>query len=194
MCLSIISILQESANKLLSSDMPLYFPCQCSSKGYMAQLMRVYVAAPEGPMQVTLNPQVRPNPPPSPVFYPGNDQPIKLPQGMVIVLRLPYPFIIILEQILKFIFQKNFTFQILPQNLISRLLLVSNHFNKKSKECRFYLFKYYGSSAGSSILPTLVLVFRQVINIFIKSVQKIVRYMVTTCIVLKIINLTSAIS
>ncbi|XP_064642230.1 nonsense-mediated mRNA decay factor SMG8-like isoform X2 [Lineus longissimus] len=80
----------KSANKLLGSDMPLYFSCQCSSKGYMGQLMRVFVAAPEGPMQVTLNPQVRPNPPPCPVFYPGNDQPIKLPQGMVSVLRLPY--------------------------------------------------------------------------------------------------------
>ena len=58
----------------------------------MAQMMRVYVAAPEGPMQVTLNPRVQPNPPPSPLFYPGNDEPIKLPQGIVSVLRLPYPF------------------------------------------------------------------------------------------------------
>ncbi|XP_074655649.1 nonsense-mediated mRNA decay factor SMG8-like [Tubulanus polymorphus] len=89
------SLMKESALKLISSDMPLYHPCQCrSSKGYMAQIMRCYVASPEGPMQVILDPLVRAGPlPSSPLFKPGNQSPFHLPPGVISVLRFPYVYI-----------------------------------------------------------------------------------------------------
>ena len=62
-----------------------------SSKGYMAQLMRVFVAVPEGPVEVHLRPMVQPAPAPCPTFNPGKDA-LKIPQGDIWVLRLPYPF------------------------------------------------------------------------------------------------------
>ena len=57
----------------------------------MAQLMRVFVAVPEGPVEVHLRPMVQPAPTPCPIFHPGKD-PLKIPQGDIWVLRLPYPF------------------------------------------------------------------------------------------------------
>lgn len=62
-----------------------------SSKGYMAQLMRIYIVTPEGPLRVSVNPLIQPAPHPCPTFHPGVGQEIDLSAGSLWVLRLPYP-------------------------------------------------------------------------------------------------------
>ncbi len=57
----------------------------------MAQLMRVFVAVPDGPVEVHLCPQVQPSVPPCPIFSPGKEH-LRIPPGDIWVLRLPYPF------------------------------------------------------------------------------------------------------
>ena len=85
---------KETAHKLVTSDMPLYFPCPCrSSKPLMAQMMRVFVVTPDSPILVTLNPRVQPSAPPCPVFYPGVNAGVSLPPGSFCVLRLPYVYV-----------------------------------------------------------------------------------------------------
>ena len=85
---------KETAHKLVTSDMPLYFPCPCrSSKPLMAQMMRVFVVTPDSPVLVTLNPRVQPSIPPCPVFYPGVSAGVSLPPGSFCVLRLPYVYV-----------------------------------------------------------------------------------------------------
>ena len=85
---------KETAHKLVTSDMPLYFPCPCrSSKPLMAQMMRVFVVTPDSPVVVTLNPRVQPSAPPCPVFYPGVNAGVSLPPGSFCVLRLPYVYV-----------------------------------------------------------------------------------------------------
>ncbi|XP_014673337.1 PREDICTED: protein smg8-like isoform X2 [Priapulus caudatus] len=85
------SSVRDNANKLLSLDMPLYFPCPCrSSKAFMGQLMRLYIVMPRAPIKVTLNPRVQPAPPPCPVFLPGTAGPISLDSNTFWVMRLPY--------------------------------------------------------------------------------------------------------
>ncbi|KAI0238335.1 Protein SMG8 [Lamellibrachia satsuma] len=80
-----------TAHKLLTSDMPLYYPCHCrSSKGFVAQLMRVFVVTPEAPISIELNARVQPAPAPCPTFHPDSNGPIPLPPGHIWVLRLPY--------------------------------------------------------------------------------------------------------
>lgn len=64
--------------------------CCRSSKGIMAQLMRVFVVTPEGPLSISVDPKVRPCPPPCPVFHPGTG-PLELTAGAIWVIRLPYP-------------------------------------------------------------------------------------------------------
>lgn len=56
----------------------------------IAQLMRFHVVTPKAPINVTLEPKVQPNPHPSPFFYPGNTEPIKLSQAAYWVLRFPF--------------------------------------------------------------------------------------------------------
>ncbi|CAH1774996.1 unnamed protein product [Owenia fusiformis] len=85
---------KENAAKLLNTDFPLYTACHCrSAKGYIAQLMRVFVAVPEGPVEVSLTPRVQPGPPPCPVFHPGTTSAVPLPKGKIWVLRLPFIYI-----------------------------------------------------------------------------------------------------
>lgn len=85
---------KETAHKLVTMDMPLYFPCPCrSSKPLLAQLMRVYVITPDSPVQLTLNPRVQPAAPPCPVFHPGIKTGISLPPGSFCVLRFPYVYV-----------------------------------------------------------------------------------------------------
>lgn len=62
-----------------------------STKGYVAQLMRLYVCTPEGPVRVTVGPHIQPSSPPSPIFSLGTENPVELPAGSVWVVRLPYP-------------------------------------------------------------------------------------------------------
>ncbi|XP_046362085.2 nonsense-mediated mRNA decay factor SMG8-like isoform X1 [Haliotis rufescens] len=88
------STVKDNANKLLTMDMPLYCPCHCrSAKGYMAQLMRIFVVTPDGPIRVQLKPQIQPAPGSSPLFYPGNDESTTLPPGQIWVLRLPHVYL-----------------------------------------------------------------------------------------------------
>lgn len=86
------STVKDNATKLVSLDMPLYCPCpQCrSTKGYVAQLMRLYVCTPEGPVTVTLDPHIQPSAPPCPVFSLGTENPVELPAGSVWVVRMPH--------------------------------------------------------------------------------------------------------
>ncbi|XP_052821205.1 nonsense-mediated mRNA decay factor SMG8-like isoform X2 [Mya arenaria] len=85
------SSVKDNANKLINMDMPLYCPClHCrSSKGYMAQLMRIYIVTPDGPLQVSVNPLVQPAPHPCPTFHPGVGGEVDLTPGSIWVLRLP---------------------------------------------------------------------------------------------------------
>ncbi|XP_064460631.1 nonsense-mediated mRNA decay factor SMG8-like [Ornithodoros turicata] len=84
-------LIKENAQKIANSHMPLYYPCPCrSGKPQVAQLMRVHVVTPKAPVHVTLNPRVQPAPPPSPIFSPGNKEPVKLSQSAYWVLRLPF--------------------------------------------------------------------------------------------------------
>jgi len=57
----------------------------------MAQLMRLYVVTPEGPIRVTLNPEIQPASAPCPTFGLGTEVPVELSPGALWVLRLPYP-------------------------------------------------------------------------------------------------------
>jgi len=72
--------------------MPIKFFSVISRPGktLLAQLMRIHVVTPKAPVHVTLDPRVQPAPPPSPIFYPGNVEPIKLSQSNYWVLRLPF--------------------------------------------------------------------------------------------------------
>ncbi|ESO91360.1 hypothetical protein LOTGIDRAFT_228810 [Lottia gigantea] len=82
---------KDNANKLLNLDMPLYTPCHCrSTKGYIAQLMRLYIVTPDGPIRILLNPTIQPGIAPCPLFHPGTDKPIELPSNGVWCLRLPH--------------------------------------------------------------------------------------------------------
>ena len=54
-------------------------------------MMRIYVVTPEGPLKVSVNPLIQPNPPPCPTFHPGTGREIDLTSGHIWVLRLPYP-------------------------------------------------------------------------------------------------------
>ena len=65
------STMREAANKLVSSDMPLYMACPCRiTKPLTAQLARLHVVTPKAPLWITLNPQVQPSPG-GPIFVTG---------------------------------------------------------------------------------------------------------------------------
>ncbi|XP_035667835.1 protein smg8-like isoform X1 [Branchiostoma floridae] len=86
---------KETAMKLLSMDMPLYFPCPCPSRGakpHLGQLMRVFITTPDPPVQIHLHPRLQPGPPPCPTFYP-QDEDIPLPPSRLWVLRLPFVYV-----------------------------------------------------------------------------------------------------
>ncbi|XP_070560793.1 nonsense-mediated mRNA decay factor SMG8-like [Ptychodera flava] len=88
--------IKETANKLVTMDMPLYFPCACRSvKSHRAQLTRVYVVTPESAVHIRLNPRVQPGPGSNtPVFNTGvGDDGILLPTNGMWVLRLPYVYV-----------------------------------------------------------------------------------------------------
>lgn len=87
------SVVKDNANRLLTMDMPLYFPCQCRSTpgGCMAQLVRLYIATPDTPsLTVAVYPKIQPAPAPCPLFVPSHDGPIQLPRNGLWVLRLPH--------------------------------------------------------------------------------------------------------
>lgn len=97
---------KDDAYKLLNCDMPLYTACPCrntkESPSYMAQAMRVFIVTPPGQViekgddkkttkvNISIKPQVQPNPQPCPVFWPSFEDSIVLEDDKIWVLRLPY--------------------------------------------------------------------------------------------------------
>lgn len=86
------AISRDSGSKLVFSDMPLYFPCVCRTvKPPIAQLMRVHIVTPKAPVNVIIEPKVRPcNKSLDYIFTTGCSEPIKLSQSAYWILRLPY--------------------------------------------------------------------------------------------------------
>ncbi|XP_068600973.1 nonsense-mediated mRNA decay factor SMG8 [Brachionichthys hirsutus] len=85
---------KDPATRVLNTDMPLYIPSPSqnrSVKPHYAQLARLYIAVPDAPLEVTLNPQVQPGPPPCPVFHPEQTDLVLPPDGLW-VLRFPYSY------------------------------------------------------------------------------------------------------
>ncbi|XP_029956077.1 protein SMG8 [Salarias fasciatus] len=82
---------KDPATRVLNTDMPLYIPSPAqgrSLKPHFAQLSRLFIVVPDAPLEVTLNPQVQPGPPPCPVFHPEQTD-IVLPTDGLWVLRFP---------------------------------------------------------------------------------------------------------
>ncbi|CAJ1063425.1 protein SMG8 [Xyrichtys novacula] len=85
---------KDPATRVLNTDMPLYIPSPTqgrSLKPHFAQLTRLYIVVPDTPLEVTLNPQVQPGPPPCPVFHPEQTDLVLPPDGLW-VLRFPYSY------------------------------------------------------------------------------------------------------
>ncbi|XP_077867838.1 nonsense-mediated mRNA decay factor SMG8-like, partial [Saccoglossus kowalevskii] len=89
------SNIKDTANRLVTMDMPLYFPCPCrSAKSHRAQLMRVFIVCPDGPVHIRLNPRVQPGSVTAPIYNTGvGDDGIVLPTNALWVLRLPYVYV-----------------------------------------------------------------------------------------------------
>ena len=87
-------LVKDSAQHITQSDVPLYLPCPCpyrSGKALMAQLMRVHIVTPKAAgVYVTLDPKVRPAPPPCPEFVPAFQEPMQLSASSYWILRMPY--------------------------------------------------------------------------------------------------------
>ncbi|XP_068455813.1 nonsense-mediated mRNA decay factor SMG8 [Clinocottus analis] len=85
---------KDPATRVLNTDMPLYIPSPSQGRGlksHFAQLTRLFVVVPDAPLDVTLNPQVQPGPPPCPVFHPEQTDLVLPPDGFW-VLRFPYSY------------------------------------------------------------------------------------------------------
>lgn len=85
---------KDSALRVLNTDMPLYIPSPSQGRGlkaHLAQLSRLFIVVPDAPLEVTLNPQVQPGPPPCPVFHPEQTD-VVLPLDGLWVLRFPYAY------------------------------------------------------------------------------------------------------
>uniref|UniRef100_H3CQD7 Nonsense-mediated mRNA decay factor SMG8 n=1 Tax=Tetraodon nigroviridis TaxID=99883 RepID=H3CQD7_TETNG len=85
---------KDPATRVLNADMPLYIPSPSQGRGlkpHFAQLIRLFVVVPDAPLEVTLNPQVQPGPPPCPLFHPEQTE-IPLPPDGFWVLRFPYSY------------------------------------------------------------------------------------------------------
>uniref|UniRef100_A0AAG5DQS6 Nonsense-mediated mRNA decay factor SMG8 n=1 Tax=Anopheles atroparvus TaxID=41427 RepID=A0AAG5DQS6_ANOAO len=87
-------ISRESGNKVVFSDMPIYFPCPCRNTiNNTAQLMRVHIITPKAPVNVIIDPKVKifqNNMESSITFTSGMVTPIKLTQSSYWMLRLPF--------------------------------------------------------------------------------------------------------
>jgi len=88
--------LRENAVKLVTGDMPLYFPCPCRSSKplHLAQLTRTYVVTPDSSCTITLNPRVQPGDKEvTPTFYSGLKGGVTLPPNSYCVMRYPYVYL-----------------------------------------------------------------------------------------------------
>ncbi|KAL6098317.1 smg8 [Pungitius sinensis] len=85
---------KDPATRVLNTDMPLYVPSPSQGRGlksHFAQLTRLFIVVPDAPLEVTLNPQVQPGPPPCPLFHPEQTDLVLPPDGFW-VLRFPYSY------------------------------------------------------------------------------------------------------
>ncbi|XP_040005877.1 protein SMG8 [Xiphias gladius] len=85
---------KDPATRVLNTDMPLYIPSPSQGRGlkpHYAQLARLFIVVPDAPLEITLNPQVQPGPPPCPVFHPEQTDLVLPPDGLW-VLRFPYSY------------------------------------------------------------------------------------------------------
>ncbi|KAM9333845.1 nonsense-mediated mRNA decay factor SMG8 [Pholidichthys leucotaenia] len=85
---------KDPATRVLNSDMPLYIPSPSQGRGLkplFAQLARLFIVVPDCPLEITLNPQVQPGPPPCPIFHPEQTDLVLPPDGLW-VLRFPYSY------------------------------------------------------------------------------------------------------
>ncbi|XP_014880186.1 protein SMG8 [Poecilia latipinna] len=85
---------KDPASRVLNADMPLYVPSPAQGRGlkpHFAQLARLFVVVPDAPLEITLNPQVQPGPPPCPIFHPEQTEVTLLNDGFW-VLRFPYSY------------------------------------------------------------------------------------------------------
>eukprot|EP00064_Thunnus_orientalis_P011737 superscaffoldBa00001726_g11768 len=86
---------KDPATRVLNTDMPLYIPSPSQGRGlkaHFAQLTRLFIVVPDAQLEVTLNPQVQPGPPPCPVFHPEQTDLVLPPDGLW-VLRFPYSYL-----------------------------------------------------------------------------------------------------
>nr|SVE71569.1 EOG090X02WG [Daphnia similis]SVE72202.1 EOG090X02WG [Daphnia similis] len=87
-------LVKDSAQLITQNDVPLYLPCPCpynrGGKALIAQLMRLHVVTPKAAVHVTIDPKVRPAPPPCPEFVTGFTEPIQLSPSSYWILRFPY--------------------------------------------------------------------------------------------------------
>ncbi|XP_057374680.1 nonsense-mediated mRNA decay factor SMG8-like [Daphnia carinata] len=87
-------LVKDSAQLITQNDVPLYLPCPCpynrGGKALIAQLMRLHVVTPKAAVHVTVDPKVRPAPPPCPEFVTGFTEPIQLSPSSYWILRFPY--------------------------------------------------------------------------------------------------------
>lgn len=94
------NIVRDSGSKIVTNDMPLYFPCPCRSTSQkpqmIAQLMRIHIVTPKAPVNVIIEPKIKLNvagnvrSSSSFVFTTGVQDAIKLSQSTYWILRLPY--------------------------------------------------------------------------------------------------------
>ncbi|MEQ2173431.1 Protein smg8, partial [Goodea atripinnis] len=85
---------KDPATRVLNTDMPLYVPSPSQGRGlkpHFAQLARLFIVVPDAPLEITLNPQVQPGPPPCPIFHPEQTE-VVLPADGFWVLRFPYSY------------------------------------------------------------------------------------------------------
>ncbi|KAM4546767.1 nonsense-mediated mRNA decay factor SMG8 [Fundulus diaphanus] len=85
---------KDPATRVLNTDMPLYVPSPSQGRGlkpHFAQLARLFIVVPDAPLEITLNPQVQPGPPPCPIFHPEQTE-LALPPDGFWVLRFPYSY------------------------------------------------------------------------------------------------------
>ncbi|XP_053675397.1 nonsense-mediated mRNA decay factor SMG8 [Anopheles nili] len=87
-------ITRDSGSKVVTNDMPIYFPCPCrNAMNNTAQLMRVHIITPKAPVNVIIDPKVKifqNNMQNSITFTTGMAEPIKLTQSSYWILRLPF--------------------------------------------------------------------------------------------------------
>ncbi|XP_022109278.1 protein smg8-like isoform X2 [Acanthaster planci] len=88
-------IVKDTGTKLVTSDMPLYFPCPCrTTKPPLGQLMRAFIVTPDVPLYIKLNPRLRPDQHPCPIFHPEvSEDGIILTGNSFWVLRFPYVYV-----------------------------------------------------------------------------------------------------